>query len=121
MIACPEVRRMNKLTRHTVLILVGLFAVFSSGCGTKSAPPPEAADATKLPGAAEVSAALEKKDYDGAMAGLLKLKQTIATEEQHVQFMLLSRTLSTKLSEAAPTDPKAAEALANLRVITTGR
>ena len=114
---------MNKLSGYTVLILVGWVTVFGASCGsrTRPAPPPAALDSTKLPGATEVMAAIEKKDYDGAMAALLKIKQTITTDEQQMQYMILSREARDKLIEAAATDPKAAEAVDALRAMTRGR
>ena len=112
---------MNKLSGYTALILVGWVTVFGAGCGTRTRPAPAAIDATKLPGATEVMAAIEKKDYNGAMAGLLKIKQTVATDEQQMQYMVLSREARDKLIEAAATDPKAAEAVEALRAMTRGR
>src|SRR5438094_899533 len=91
-------------------------------CSTKN-PPASASvvDTAKLPGAAEVKAALEKKDYDGALLAFLKARWTVAYEEQHVQFVALSGELRNKLAEAAPTDPKAAEALKTFSMIVMGR
>src|SRR3989442_10408619 len=110
---------MNKLTRYMALILIGLSSVLGTGCGKKTAATPEAVDgAPKLPGADDVMAAIEKKDYDGAVAALLKVGRTVANEEQQMQYMALSRRAREKLSEAATTDPKAAEALTNLRPMT---
>ena len=92
------------------------------GCGPKN-PPAQASqwEAIKLPGTADIKAALEKKDYDGAVAAYLRIKQTVSTEEQHVQAIALSRELRLKLGEAATTDPKAAEALTAIGALTTGR
>jgi len=114
---------MDKLSGYTVLILVAWVTVFGAGCGsrTRPAPPSAALDSTKLPGASEVMAAIEKKDYDGAMAGLLKIKQTVTTEEQQMQYMVLCREARDKLNEAAATDAKAAEAVDALRAMTRGR
>jgi hypothetical protein len=113
---------MNGLTRCRLVILIGLAVSIGTSCGRKATVDSEAAAvASKLPGASEVMAALEKKDYDGAVAALLKAGRTVANEEQQVQYMTLSRQVREKLSEAAPNDPKAAEALAALRTMTLGR
>jgi len=124
---------MNKLTGHSfplprrsslvaVLILIGLSVGFATGCGKKSgAQSGQVTTAPKLSGSEEVMAALERKDYDAAMAALLRVKQAVSTEEQQVQFMVLSRQAKDKLLEAAPTDAKAAEALTALRGMTVGR
>ncbi len=122
---------MNKRTGYTLLIWLGLSVGFGSGCrkktDTQSAPAnapakaAEAAPAPKLPGEDDVMAALEKKDYDGAMAALLRAKLVASTDEQKLQFMVLTRQAKDKLLEAAPTDAKAAEALAALRGLTHGR
>src|SRR5436309_1370147 len=116
---------MIKLSRLTALILVGLLAGFAGGCSKKT--PQATADfeiagaLAKLPGAAEVKAATDKKDYEGAMAALFKLKTTIATEEQQTQFMALNHWFKNQLIAAAPTDSKAAEVLAQLRAMSVGR
>lgn len=116
---------MNKLARYAFLTLLGLSVGIATGCGKKSASvsdePAEVDIAKKLPGASEVLAAIEKKDYDRAVAAMLKLGGTVANEEQQVQYMALSRQVREKLAEAAPNDPKAAEALAALRTMTLGR
>ena len=110
------------MTRYGILIVMGLLVGLGMGCGrTKPTEQPPAVDTVKLPGAAEVMAALEKKDYDGAMAAWAKARQSITTEEQQAQFMMLSRELKMKVAEAAPTDPKAAQALEALRAVTMGR
>jgi hypothetical protein len=113
---------MNRLTRYAVLILIGLLTGLGAGCGKKIDTESAAADAAqKLPGADEVMAALEKKDYDKTLAALLKLKQTITTAEQGTQFMTVYGEVKIKLLDAAPNDPKAAEALSALRAMTLGR
>jgi len=113
------------LNRFIVLILVGLSAGFGSGCGKKAGEtvPDAAADAAaqKLPGADQVTAALARKDYDGTMAALLKVRQGVANNEQLIQYTTLAQDVKSKLIEAAPNDPKAAEALASLRAMTLGR
>ena len=112
---------MNHLTGCAVLIVAAVLAGLAAGCGTKSTAPAVAVDAKKLAGADEVMAAIARKDYDGAMAAWIKVKESVATEEQQTQFDLLTRELTSKMSEAAPTDPKAAEAEMALRKIRLGR
>ena len=111
---------MQNLRLFTILLLCGFSASFGSGCS--KTPPSEditAIDTTKLPGAAEIAAPLAKKDYDAAMAAWLKLKQTITTEEQRIQFLTLTRAMQVKLQDAAQSDPKAADALTVLRSSST--
>ena len=116
---------MNRFHRFLALLLIGLSVGLSASCGRKTpqaTAESEIADAVaKLPGAAEVKAAVDKKDYEGGMAALLKLKTTIATEEQQTQFMALNHWFKNQLIAAAPTDSKAAEVLAQLRAMSVGR
>jgi hypothetical protein len=77
--------------------------------------------ALKLPGSSNVFSALGKKDYDGAMAAWVKVKQSPAAEQQQLEFSALTRELKTKLMETSAADPKAAEALEALRAFTAGR
>jgi hypothetical protein len=51
----------------------------------------------------------------------MKVRESVSTEEQQTQFTLLTRQVRSKISEAAPTDPKAAEAAMALGKITSGR
>jgi len=66
-------------------------------------------------------AAIDRKDYDGAVAALLRIRQAVSNAEQQVQFATLADEVRIKLLEAAPTQPKAAEALTVVRRITGGR
>jgi hypothetical protein len=112
---------MRQITRYAALILIGVAAIFSSGCAKKTETKSPQLTEAKLPGTSEVMAALAKKDYDGAMAALLKARQSVTTDEQQVEFVVLSRQVKETLLEAAPTDNKAAEALTALRQMTMGR
>ncbi len=122
---------MNKRTRCAILILAGLIAGSGAGCGKKTAAKPgeavttpkaaEADAASKLTGADDVMAAIEKKDYDGAVAALLRAKLAVRTDEQQIQFVTLAWQAKSKLGEVAATDAKAAEALAALRAMSAGR
>ena len=112
---------MKKLACYATLTLLGLSIGFGIGCGKKSGVDPTVLEgASKLPGAADVMAAVDKQDYDGAMAALMKVKQTVTTDEQNVQFMVLARQARDKMGEAAVTNAQAAEAVTTLRGMTTG-
>src|SRR5438552_18976214 len=114
---------LNMLPRSAVLVVLGLTFGFVAACKKQAATEPATAAqaAAQLPGADEVTAALDKKEYPEAVAALSKLKETVTTEEQKVQLMVLTRKVKDELIQAAPNDPKAAEALATLRVMTMGR
>ena len=121
---------MSRLVHWTTILLIGVCAGVGTGCGKKASKnegPSTAADAAAAnpnqaaTGEEAVMAAIEKKDYDGGMAALAKLKDGITTDAQLVQFKTFCRKLSIKLQGAALTDPKAAEALAALRIMATGR
>ena len=114
---------MNNLSHYATLFVIGFALALSAGCGKKSGAQVYSAiieAASSLPGAADVMAAIDKKDYDGAMAALMKIKKSVTGDEQTVQFMILARQARDKMDEAAPTDPKAAEAVMSLRAMTTG-
>lgn len=112
---------MHKLSWYSALILMGVCIGFATGCKKNTGPESAAVDASKLPGAGEVMAAIDKKDYDGAMAALMKVREGATNEEQNLQFIVLARQARNKLGEAAATDPKAAEAVSALRAMTAGR
>jgi hypothetical protein len=135
-----QLNRMNRRTSLSVLSFLVLLVALVAGCGKKadksspdtagsSVQPP--ADPTaksrpttapaKLSGSEEVMAAIDRKDYDGALAALLRLKQSAVTAEQQVQYANIVDDAKIKLIQAAPTQPKAAEALTVLRRVTGGR
>ena len=105
-----------------VLVVSGVSLIgLVGGCSKRPTVDPMAAEAaSKLPGAAEVMTALDKKDYDGAMAALMKVKAAATTEEQTVQFGVLSSQVKSKLLEVSDQDAKAAEALSALRAMASG-
>ena len=130
---------MKKLGWLSALTSIALVGGFGAGCGKKAdpskadtsgpsepqptatAPKSTSATTVKLSGSQEVMAAIDRKDYDGAIAVLLRIRQSVTTAEQQVQFANIADEARIKLLEAAPTQPKAGEALAVLRKITGGR
>lgn len=107
------------------LLIVALVAVVgfaSLGCRKPPAEDPNVIKAAESqPGASEVMAAVNRKDFDGVLAALNKVQEQVTTDEQNVQFMLLARQAREKISEIAPNDPKAMEVVAALRAMVTGR
>lgn len=108
-----------------------LAAGFSLGvlfCGCKGskepkigAPGPAVEAAQKLPDGTNVLAALDQKDYEGAVAALAKIQPTANQGELAPSFLTLKLYVKNRLRELAPTDPKAAEALNAIRLMTEGR
>jgi hypothetical protein len=112
---------MKKLSWYAGLALIGLLVGFEIGCGRKSGVDPTVIDAaSKLPGAADVSTAIDKKDYDGAIAALVKVKETVTNEEQNVQFRVLAWETLQKMNGPAVTNAQAADAVNAIRAMTTG-
>src|SRR5262249_28062642 len=128
---------MKKLCFCSAAAGLMLAACLGAGCGKKAdtkntnaagssdpqsaAAAAKAAPAAKLSGSQEVLSAIDKKDYDGAIAILLQIRQTVRTPEQQVQFANIADEARIKLLEAGPSDPKVAKALSVLRQITGGR
>jgi hypothetical protein len=108
-------------------LVVGLgWGVLFCGCkGSKEpkigAPGPAVEAAQKLPDGTNVLAALDQKDYAGAVSGLAKIQQTASEGELAPAFLTLKLYVKNRLIELAPTDPKAAEALNAIRLMTQGR
>src|SRR5262245_23228205 len=111
---------MRVASHYGWVVVVWVMVLLGSGCSKPGVDQAVVEGASKLPGAAEVMAAIDKKDYEGAMAALAKVKEGLTTEDQNVQFMVLARQARDKMAEAAATDPKAAEAVAALRAMSTG-
>ena len=88
---------------------------FGTGCKKSGDDPKVVEAASKLPGAADVRAAIDKKDYDGAVAALVKVQQALTTEDQNVQFRVLAWQARQKMNEAAVTNAQAADAVNAVR------
>ena len=110
---------MKRLTGWATLVLLSASLCVGVGCKKSGIDQAVVEGASKLPGATEAMAAIDKKDYEGAVAAFVKIKQGITTEEQNKEFAVLAWEARSKLSEAATTDPKAAEAMNALRAMTT--
>jgi hypothetical protein len=111
---------MKTLGKLGSLFLIAVIICLGSGCRRSAVDKEVIDEVSKLPGASEVMAAIDRKDYDGAMAALGKVKEGVTTEEQNIQFMILARQARDKMTEAAATDPKAAAAVNALRAMSTG-
>ena len=74
-----------------------------------------------LPGAASVRAALERKDYETAVGGLLALKGAATQGPMAEAYTALYDEVKFALLEASQTDQNAAKALAMFRAATAGR
>jgi hypothetical protein len=120
--------------RNATLILVCCLAGVVASCkkepepgALQRVPPPAdqpdagAVSASTLPGASEILAAIDKKDYDGAMRSLMKLRRGVKSNEQMVQFQILASEAKMQLLDASATDPKAAQAANAIRAMTLGR
>lgn len=124
---------MNSSARLALLASIVLSFGLTTGCGKKQAAAPAASGATpaaapvstksaaQIAGADDVVTALEKKDYDEAIAALMRVQSTVRTDEQKVQYSTLAWETKNKLTEAAEKDPKAGQALMALRSMTSGR
>jgi len=77
--------------------------------------------AQQLPEGTNALAALERNDYETAMKALVAIKQEVTNPEQEAALATLKQHFKSKLMDAAPNDPKAAEALNTLRFMTQGR
>lgn len=120
---------MNTLRRCIALGIVGLCLSFGVGCGD-GAPddltgipedhvPAGSKSASTIAGADAVIEAVEAADYRKAVQTLAKMKRRAKGQDQ-VQYMILSREVKDMLLQL-PDDPKANEALAALRMMSSGR
>lgn len=111
------------LTKAALLgSLVAVALIVPTGCSKPPAEDPSVIKAVdNLPGSKEVWAAVDKKDYEGVMTALGKVREKVTTEEQNTQYMILAYKVRERLTETAPNDPKAMEVVSLLRGLTTGR
>jgi hypothetical protein len=112
--------------RTTWVLVGGLALILACGCkekikGTVAEETPAIEAAQRLPEGTNVLAALQKKDYESAVAGLAKLQEEVGNGDLAAPFLTLKMYVKSQLIELAPTDPKAAEALSTVRMMTQGR
>jgi hypothetical protein len=118
----------------TTLRLAAFLAVaVATVLGCKKPEAEVSGDALPVPGSAgnpaaiaqveSASKAIENNDYDAAIAALLQARQTEqAMNEKQVQaYQQAVQATTTKLLDAAATDPKAREAYNNFSRLMTGR
>lgn len=109
----------------SLFLVVGALSL-STGCNKNAAPSQANVDAEavqaaqSLPEGTNVLAALEKKDYDTAVATLSKIKNSLDANQESA-FMTLKQHVRSVLLSAEATDPKAKDALNGLRMLTQGR
>ncbi|MBM3841430.1 MAG: hypothetical protein FJ398_26470 [Verrucomicrobia bacterium] len=87
--------------------------------GCKKAAKTEAAP-INLKGAPEVLAALNRKEYDAAIRGLLEIKSAL-TDDQRPEYSKLLRKVKDVMLDRMATDEAAAKAYQGLRFIEAGR
>ena len=118
----PYIRTMS--SKISSVLLAGLVLSVATGVvGCKKPPavdPAAVKAAESMPGAAEVRAAVEKKDFEGALTAISKVRDQVTNDEQNIQFLLLARQTRDRITELAPDDPKAMEIVATLRALSTG-
>lgn len=126
---------MNPFLRHSTLAVCAL-ALVATGCkksadetaaaadadGKSSAPAvPQKGDAEAAQAISGVNTALQKNDYDAAIAALVAAKQSgTMSDAQKDQYRQAMRDASTKLLEASQHDAKAKEAYENLGRLMKG-
>ena len=89
--------------------------------GAEAAAPKTPPGADILPGAGDVRKALAAKDYDQAVGSLMAIQGAVVTAEQRTEWGNLFQEVREALQDASPTNPKAAQALATLRAVRSGR
>ena len=120
-----------------LLLLTATLGLTAPGCsksddGAAGVDASGKAEAAAVPGKADPAAsqalttattALEKNDYDAAIAALMAAKQNAGTmsDQQTAQYRQSLLDASTKLLEASRSDPKAMEAYQNLGRLMKGR
>ena len=129
---------MKSKARFATAVLLGLMI---AGCGKKGEETAAETGATEgsataagnsgaaatapgkevLPGASSVRAAIEKKDYDTAVGGLLALRGAARQGPQAEEYTTLYDEVKLALLDASQSDPKAASALMTLRAAAAGR
>ena len=127
---------MNNPSNPAFLALLASVLLISTGCskssegevvdasGNAAAPAvPEKADPGANQAITTAQTAIEKNDYDAAIAALMAARQADASmsEEQKLAYRQSVRDFSTKLLEQSQNDPKAKEAYQNFGRLMKGR
>lgn len=102
-------------------VLAGLVLGIGSGCKKGDAAGAGADGKYTLPGASDVLAALEKKDYPGAIGGLAEIKSRELSEADAAQYRRLQNKVKDTILESVGKDQAATDAMQALRILITGK
>jgi len=110
-----------------ICLVVAVVSLLTCAVGCKKSKPESASQSASgtakpahLPGAAEVMAALQKKDYPAAVGALAQAKAGMAPD-QRLEYNELMGKVRGELAKAAVTDESAKRAFDALRQIESGR
>jgi len=119
----PSNLRLSAVLLVTLITLLGCKKGETEVSGDALPVPGSAGDPAAIAQVESASKAIENNDYDAAIAALLQARQTQeAMNEKQVQaYQQAVQATTTKLLEAAATDPKAREAYNNFSRLMTGR
>jgi len=110
---------MKSFIKAHFLVAVLLASVPAFGCKKNSGEDKAVVEgASKLPGTADVAAAIKKGDFDGALQALGKVKEACTTEEQNLQFSVYLGQLRQQVVEISMTNAAAAPAATALRAMS---
>jgi hypothetical protein len=124
------------MRKNWVSLVTLVAALTVTGCGSKDSETPEGVTGEavevkpieesrpaqeQIPGENAVRDALVNKQYKQAVERFTAMKVAVATPEQNDAYLGLYGQIRTELEEAAPSDPKAAEALAMFRIMRNQR
>jgi hypothetical protein len=114
---------MRGASRLAAVVGLGLSLGLSMGCHRRGMSKEGAQiqnQAMKTTGATQVMAAIDKKDYNAAVATLMQLKLAATNRQQLVQYMVIQHQAQMKML-AATNDPAAMNALQGLQMMELGR
>lgn len=98
-----------------------LFIGSSVGCSKSSSKSETGGITAKIAGAAEVKAALAKKDFAAVVQAVNTAASSVSTEADQAEYRKLINESLNELRAFRETDPKAEEAFQALRVMFMGR
>lgn len=104
------------LQRTWIVFLVAASLISLAACKKSQSGP----TTFTLPGAPQVIAALDSKDYPGAVQALAQVKVSL-TDEQRLEYNQLSAKVKETMVQAMATNATAAQAYQALRFLEAGR
>ncbi len=109
------------LLLRSALLLATVALLLTGAAGCKKSAAKKGSTTFTLKGATEVVAALDRRDYDGAVVALVEVKAGVSAEKDRAEYRELLQKVKDSMVSAMSTNEAAIKAYQALRFVEAGR